>query len=154
MIEVTVPNRDQLERDLNVTRAKMLGDLKKEITRIAIEVTAHVKDQKLSGQALKVRSGRLRRSINYKVSESDTNIEATVGTNVEYARVHEFGFKGTVGVREYMRGKKEKFKVRAHSRRVNLPERSFLRSALDDKRRDIDSRIAAVVGQAIAGGMS
>lgn len=150
MIEVTVPNTEQLQRDLGITRARLLADLKREITRVAVDVTAHVKGNKLSGQVLNVQTGRLRRSVNYRVTETSTGIEARVGTNVEYARIHEFGFKGTVNVREHMRNGKQAYTVRAHTRRVNLPQRSFLRSSLSDMRQDIDSRIARVVGQSIA----
>jgi phage gpG-like protein len=153
MIEVTVPNADQLQRDLGITRARLLADLKREVTRVAIDVSAHVKGQKLSGQALNVQTGRLRRSINYKMTETGTGIEARVGTNVEYARIHEFGFKGTVNVREHIRKAKKTYTVSAHTRRVNLPERSFLRSSLQDMRQDIDRRIARVVGQSIASGV-
>ena len=53
--------------------------------------------------------------------------------------MHEFGFSGTQNVRESLRTVKQAFGrpispveaiVRAHSRKVDLPERSFLRSAL------------------------
>lgn len=182
MIEVTVPNAEQLRTDLGITRARLLADLKTEIRRIAVDVSGHVKDKKLSGQALKVQSGRLRRSINFRLSESETGINATVGTNVEYARFHEFGFNGTVNVKEYMRNKKmtvkvrgqatydkngkmrmgrlrkmeligDVYTVRAHTRKVNAPERSFLRSTMIDMRAGIDQRIARVVGQSIASGV-
>lgn len=154
MIEVTVPNAEQLQRDLGVTRTRLLADIKTEIRRVAVDLTAHVKDRKLSGQVLKVQTGRLRRSVNFKVTESATGVEARVGTNVEYARIHEFGFKGTVNVKEHMRKGKQAYTVRAHTRRVNLPERSFLRSSMSDMRQDIDQRIARVVGQSIAKGNS
>lgn len=154
MIEVTVPNADQLKRDLGITRDRLLADIKAEIRRVSIDVLALVKDQKLSGQVLKVQTGRLRRSINQRVKESETGIEALVGTNVSYGRVHEFGFTGTVNVKEHMRKGKQAYTVRAHTRNVNLPERSFLRSSLNDMRQDIDQRIARVVGQSIAKGNS
>ena len=154
MIEVSLPSPQQLENDLNVVRAGLLSALKAELTKVSFDVSARVKDQKLSGQVLKVKTGRLRRSINAKpVTETETGVEALVGTNVEYARIHEFGFKGSVNVREHMRKAKGQFavRVRAHARKVNLPERSFLRSSLDDMRGQIDQRIAAVIGKAIAG---
>lgn len=154
MIEVTVPNADKLRTDLGITRARLLIDLKREITRISIDVSGHIKDKKLSGQVLKVQTGRLRRSINYRITETDTGIDAKVGTNVEYARVHEFGFKGTVNVKAHMRQAKKAYAVRAHTRRVNLPERSFMRSTMTDMRGEIDQRIARVVGQSIAKGNS
>ena len=152
MIEVTVPDTRKLETDLGITRARLLADLKAEIKRVAIDLTAHIKDQKLSGQVLKVQTGRLRRSINYRITESETGIEAKVGTNVEYARIHEFGFKGTVSVKEHLRRvrKGKKATIRAHTRKVNLPERSFLRSSVTDMKASIDERIARVVGQSIA----
>lgn len=159
MIEVTVPNAAALERDLGMTRAQLLADLRREVKRVATDVSARTKDRKLSGQVLKVQSGRLRRSINYQTSETETGIEALVGTNVSYGRTHEFGFSGAVTVRAHMRTVKQAFGrtmrnakkvgVRAHSRNVNLPERSFLRSSLREMRSEIDSRIARVVADSI-----
>lgn len=154
MIKVSLPKPEQLANDLNVVRAGLLVALKSELTKVSFDLSARVKDQKLSGQVLNVRTGRLRRSINAKpVTETATGVETLVGTNVEYARIHEFGFKGSVNVKEHMRQAKGKFKVRvrAHSRQVNVPEKSFLRSSLEDMRGQIDQRIAAVVGKAIAG---
>lgn len=129
--------------------------LKTELTKASFNLSAHIKDQKLSGQVLKVRSGNLRTSINAKpVIETADGVEALVGTNKSYGRVHEFGFNGSVSVKAHMRKAKDGFKVnvRAHARQVNLPERSFLRSSLNDMRGQIDARIAAVIGKAIAGG--
>lgn len=95
----------------------------------------------LSGVVLNVRTGRLRRSINLRLDGKGTpNPSASVGTNVAYARVHEFGFEGTVNVRESLRMQVKawgrpiapiKVAVRAHARSVKLPERSFLKNALD-----------------------
>ena len=152
MIQVTVPGTERLETDLGLTRAHLLIALRTEIQRIAVDVTAHVKDQKLSGQVLKVQTGRLRRSINFRVTESATGVQATVGTNVEYARIHEFGFRGSVNIKAHLRKLKsgKKAAVRAHSRNVNLPERSFLRSTMREMQSGIDQRIARVVAQSIA----
>lgn len=159
MIEVTVPDEEKLAVSLNLTRAKLLADLKREVKRVATDVSARTKDQKLSGQVLKVQSGRLRRSINYRTDETETGIEALVGTNVSYGRAHEFGFSGSVTVKAHLRtvrqafGRKlrsaKKVEVRTHSRNVNLPERSFLRSSLREMRSEIDSRIARVVADSI-----
>lgn len=160
MIEVTVPDAEKLERDLGMTRAQLLADLKREVRKVATDVSATVKDRKLSGQVLKVQTGRLRRSVNYRTTETETGIEALVGTNVSYGRAHEFGFSGEVGVKAHLRRVKQAFgrklkkakqvSVRAHSRTVNLPERSFLRSSLREMRTEIDSRIARVVADSIA----
>lgn len=114
----------------------------------AIMVTAKVKDEKLSGQVLNVRSGRLRRSINYRVvSDGDAMVDARVGTNVEYAPIHEFGFDGDQKVRAHMRKGRP---VVAHTRHVKLPERSFLRSTLREEKDHIDQMIASALVRSIA----
>ena len=113
---------------------KLREQLKAGVGRAALLVQIQTKEAKLSGQVLNVRTGRLRRSINVKTSETATAVSASVGTNVAYARVHEYGFQGTVSVREHLATSKlgNKFTVRGHNRNVNVPEKSFLRSALAD----------------------
>jgi phage gpG-like protein len=101
---------------------------------------------KLSGDILKVRTGRLRRSIHPEWDFKPGHMGATVGTNVEYAAIHEYGFKGTVQVKSFQREMTKAFgrpiapkqvTVSAHSRNINMPERSFLRSALKEMRPEI-----------------
>jgi phage gpG-like protein len=178
MIEVTAPDTRRLQTQLNMTRRTLVSGIAKEIKRIAVELSARIKGQKLSGQVLKVQTGRLRRSINWKYVETETGVEARVGTNVEYARFHEFGFNGTVNVKEHIRNKKlvvkvrgqatydkngkmrlgrlrkmeligDAYTVKAHTRKVNMPARPFLRSSMADMRSDIESRIARVVADSV-----
>jgi len=74
--------------------------------------------QKLSGEVLHVRTGTLRRSINKEVRNAGNGvIEGIVGTNVEYAAIHEYGFKGVISVKAHMRalrkaGKDKLFKTK------------------------------------------
>ena len=80
--------------------------------------------------------------MNYRITENDTSIYGIVGTNAEYAAVHEYGFRGVVTVREHLRMMKvafgrqvknpRKITVRQHPMNMNMPERSFLRSSLKD----------------------
>lgn len=119
------------------------------VTRLAIEMVGYVKGSKLSGQVLKNRTGTLRRSVTHRVISDATGVRAVVGTNVKYARVHEYGFSGTENVREHMR---KAARVRAHTRNVNKPERSFLRSSLSDKASHIRSEIKRAVGDVTRGG--
>lgn len=113
------------------------------LQRVTIKLQAHVKEDKLTGQVLHVRTGTLRRSVNRRVWVGPNSINGAVGTNVEYAAAHEFGFDGVVTVKEHVRrvskaksASSAKAKllgattVKAHTRHVHLPERSFLRSAL------------------------
>lgn len=122
------------------------------INRFTVELQARVK-AKLSGEVLHVRTGTLRRSINRELREEGGTILGIVGTNVSYAAAHEYGFDGEVTVKAHLRraaGAKRKAMaatpVREHTRRMVLPERSFLRSALEElaPKFEADVRQAAV----------
>ena len=128
------------------------------VTRLSLLVQRSVKEDKLSGQVLHVRTGTLRRSINREVTSDNTGVYATIGTNVSYGAAHEYGFTGTVNVREHtrrsrvqMQMKKSGVKpvgdviVRAHTMNINMPERSFLRSTLRDYRPQIEGDLRAAV---------
>jgi phage gpG-like protein len=123
-----------LEERLRKAPAEMRRALVVAAQRLAITAQRKVKGEKLSGQVLHVRTGTLRRSINQEVTETEDGVFATIGTNVRYAAIHEYGFDGQVNVRSFLRKGRE---VRAHVRNVHLPERSFLRSTL----RDMESQI-------------
>lgn len=133
----------ELTAQLGAIPSALLSRMTATLRRLAIRLQARVKMSKLSGQVLKTRTGTLRRSINYEIKRVSTSrIEAIVGTNVEYARAHEYGFKGRVRVKEHLRIVKEgrrKFStwIRAHDKVLNLPERSFLRSALREMQPEI-----------------
>lgn len=131
-IEGTVVGDARVIARYEAIPAKLRAELKVGIGRACLRVQRKSKQDKLSGQVLQVRTGRLRRSINVKMRETQDAVVGTVGTNVSYARPHEFGFQGVVTVREHLRQAKsgKSFRVRAHPRKVDLPERSFLRSAL------------------------
>jgi phage gpG-like protein len=117
--------------------------------RLGLDLQRHVQADKLSGHALGVRTNTLRSSINLKVEQDGDRATAAVGTNVRYAGAHEYGIHEIVSVREHLRAIKEALfvgngkaphwgnavLVRAHSMRMMLPERSFLRSALHDMAR-------------------
>lgn len=116
-------------------------ELRRAVQEQGIRVLALVK-AKLSGPVLKTRTGRLRRSVNMRFTETPTEISAAVGTNVDYARAHEHGFDGVVTVREHLRTITQAFGnpiaptqvvVGAHPRHMRLPERSFLRSTLQEE---------------------
>lgn len=86
-----------------------------------------VKDKR-KGRALLVDSARLMRSIR-KVRV--TSNEAEIGTDVKYASVHNFGFRGQVNqkVRSFeRRTKRGKTTVKAHTRIINqkIPRRQFI----------------------------
>jgi phage gpG-like protein len=108
---------------------------------------SHVKADKLSDQVLRVSTGRLRRSITQEVQIESEKIIGIVGTNVEYARAHEYGYTGAVTVKSHIRRLKtgKETNVRSYSRNANIKERSFLRSALSDMESKITEDIQAAL---------
>jgi phage gpG-like protein len=126
---------------------------------LGLETLARVKADYLSGQALKVRTGRLRRSINEKFTESGATFTSSVGTNVSYGRFWELGFHGLEEVKQHMRmitmawGKPvanpHEVTVRAHQRKVNQAPRPFLQPALEQMKNEIRARlVSAIEGRA------
>lgn len=131
----------------------------KAVQEMGFRLLAHVKQDKLSDQVLHVRTGRLRRSINMQMSDTAAGIFASVGTNVVYARIHEFG--GTTSPHDivarnaqalhFIMDGRDVFVKKVHHPGSKMPERSFLRSSLADMRGEILERIQAALNQAVAG---
>lgn len=160
MIHAELIGKEHLVPFVRTIGGNIKTELEKSITRLAFKLSREVKQRKLSGQVLKNRTGTLRRSINQRVEVTPTSITGIVGTNKEYAAVHEYGFNGTVTVHEHMRQIKQAFgkslkgggmavMVRSHPRHMVLPERSFLRSALREMQTDISTEIQSALKRAV-----
>lgn len=82
---------------------------------------------------LGVVTGRLRSSISSsKTQKVNDGYKTQIGTNVDYAEAHEFGFRGRVNVAAHFRRRKRSTHfVRAHSRMMNVPSRPFFRPAIE-----------------------
>jgi phage gpG-like protein len=140
----------------------MIGEFKTEsglsMSRLVMKLTRKVKEEKLSGQVLKNKTGRLRRSIHPEVGQTSRSLVGTVGTNVVYAGIHEYGGQTRPHVIEAKRAAFLAFMGKdgnmVFRRKVNhpgsrLPERSFLRSALKEMTpeivREFENAITRVV---------
>jgi phage gpG-like protein len=107
---------------------------------IGVDLSSYIKEQKLSGQVLKNRTGTLRRSVNYEVHTETSPQYVEVGTRgLDYAAIHEFG--GRIPDRRPVNAKAlhwiapgggDVFAMFA--RGFTMPERSYMRSSLDEKR--------------------
>jgi phage gpG-like protein len=159
MIKAEIIGGEALQNHVGNLYPKLIEAVRGSITRSLLDLVRYVKSEKLSGQVLRNRTGRLRRSINAsQVIETAGGLEGTVGTNVEYGKTHEYGYQGPVTVKAHMRTIKQAWghalkspvsvSVRSHSRQVNLPERSFLRSALADLAPQISANIKADIERA------
>lgn len=113
--------------------------LKRALQFLGIGLAAHIQKTKLSGQRLNIRSGRLISSIHEETVDDQSGVTTYVGTNVKYARVHEYGFQGPSGVKQHMRQIKQAFGrpiapktivVRPFFRGTNISEKRFMRDSL------------------------
>lgn len=126
--------------------------LKRALQFLGIGLAAHIQRTKLSGQRLNQRSGRLISSIHEETVEDASGLTTHVGTNVKYARPHEYGFNGSVVMKAHLRQIKQAFgrpispvtvHVRAHPVKMNISEKRFMRDSLDEFR----PRIADTMGK-------
>ena len=157
-LDVRFVGDDKVIANLKGMGPKVVAAGKASITRSTMRVLAKAK-QKVSGEVLKNRTGTLRRAINFRVEDAGGRIVGTVGIKLRYAAAHEYGFKGTVTVRAHLRTMKvawgrpvkqpRKIEVGAHTMKMNLPERSFLRSSLRELRSDIIADMQASVAKAV-----
>lgn len=140
---VKITGLDKLRAQLGNAASEARQRLRVEINTLGILLTAYVQQNKLRGQVLKQRSGRLISSIHHELQENDVEVNALVGTNVEYAAAHELGFAGSVQVKEHYRTIKKawgrpidprRVLVRAHPMQMNMPQRAFLAPSLEEFR--------------------
>ena len=101
--------QDALQSYLTLIPQRLATSVVKAMNRITIFTQAMVK-RKLAGEVLHTVTGQLRRSINRETRVEDGMVLGIVGTNTEYAAIHEYGFDGTVSVKAHMRRISTKFK--------------------------------------------
>jgi phage gpG-like protein len=154
MITVTVDDR-AVQARLNVMPDKVRARLEQAVYILAEKLKSHIVQDKLLGQVLNRRTGRLGQSIQQKVDSSATAITGTVYSagDVKYAAIHEFGGHIPARVIEAKNGKALAFTMggkQVFAKRVNwpgatMPERSFMRSSLADMKDEIVQRMTSAV---------
>ena len=157
MIKVEIVGDTELVQKLQAIEPKVHDSLLATITRLSIQLQANIKSQKLSGQVLNTRTGTLRRSINQRVEDTTKSITGIVGIGKDaqkYGVMHEFGLRKVERVSAHLRKIKQAFgrpippmtiNVSGHSRAVNYPERSFMRTALADMKGEIMAELSKAV---------
>jgi len=123
----------------------------------AVFMVERVAKRKVSGEVLKVRTGRLRSSITSRVSGTGENITGVVGTNVKYARIHELD--GTIPAHTvYPRKKKALrffyrgnivFAKHVNIPRIEMPKRAFLSPSLKENREKIRELFRRAIEEAL-----
>jgi phage gpG-like protein len=146
VLNVTLTGDRQLISKLESLPAALREALAQKVSLLALKLEEKVK-RKLTNDVLNVKTGNLRRSIHNKVDQSSHAVIGRVYSSgdVKYAAIHEFGGQTKAHVIEAINGKALAFTAggkQVFARRVNhpgskIPERSFLRSSLDEMRPEI-----------------
>lgn len=137
-------------------------NLKKNIYKMALILQRHIVTDKLSGQVLNRKTGTLARSIQTKMEVGSDYVYGIVGSRVNesnrlvYAAIHEFG--GTIPAHDVVaKGGALKFELkngvtmfrrRVHIPDVKMPERSYVRSSMNDLRDEILLSMKSAVADA------
>lgn len=133
--------------------------LLQKVYELSLKLEAHVKKNKLSGQVLGRKSGRLIRSIGSKVLQTPQSVFGIVfqSSDVPYGAIHEYGGKTGAHLIVPKKAKVLAFAGKGggqvFARKVNhpgstFPERSYMRSSL----RDLSTEISTGMKEAIVRG--
>jgi HK97 gp10 family phage protein len=154
MITVQIEGDSAVIAHLQAMGSEVRASLRRAVVESAVMVQQRTRE-KLAGEVLQERTHHLHDSIHHAIQRDDADgVVATVGTDVVYAAIHEYGFNGTEQVREHLRRISVAFgkpiapveaTVRAHARRVDMPARSFLRSALTELEPEIRARLEGAI---------
>ena len=159
MITAYLVGDQQLLDRLRALPDAINSGLVRSITQLGIDLQRNVQQDKLSGQVLKSRNGVLKSSVDLRVEQSARSVTTSVFTDLRYGAAQEYGFARTVSVGASLRRIREAFgrpiaektiSVRAFNRRMDLPERSFLRSALEDMTPAIRKGVEAALAEAVS----
>jgi hypothetical protein len=181
MISVTLTsNAAAVAAELKAFPNTMLGAIARALDLENQLTIGQVQAQKLSGPTgpttLSVRSNRLRSSI--RASQARINpegVQSSMGTNVGYGGVHEYGFDATVTVRSFTRKQSLRAKaaarasgtfdprtgriargrkaaptaatqtVRSHQRHMKIPARRYLQSTIESRAENYRASISAAI---------
>lgn len=139
----------------------ILAAIEPALRRAMADLQTYIQKNKLQGQVLKSHKNGagLAGSLNVSFERNgDISMAGYVGTSLIYAKIHEYGYSGREFVPNFYRmqtmawGKPispREVYVKNHYRNMIMPERSYMRTSLDEKREAIVERIQAAVNEAI-----
>ncbi len=153
MLSLSIDGAEALQARLDAFPAALAADLAAKAQALGEALADKVRNEKLSGQVLNARSGALRDSIEAQVSTDGDEVSASVGSygDVKYAAIQEYG--GKTGAHEilpvkgavlaFLVGGALRFAAKVEHPGSVIPERSYLRSSLDEMSAEIVAALAA-----------
>jgi phage gpG-like protein len=157
MFALEVRGLDETSARLDAYPAALQAALGAKATELATALADLVKN-KLSGAVLNTSSGALRDSIAASITADSHSVLASVGSegDVKYAAIQEYG--GKTGAHEilpvkgdvlaFVAGDGQHFARRIEHPGSVIPERSYLRSSLEDMKDEILSALASTAAEA------
>ena len=165
MIQIEIVGSDKVVAWLGSLNERVKAEVTQQMRLDAYDLQTYIVTQKLAGQVLRRRSGNLAAAVGYRVEEQANGVIGIVAVSKEtipYAAIHEYG--GTIkhpGGTAYMVTASGSLfiananpisqslpRTRAHA--IPMPARSYMRSALADRRDIIVQHIEAAVRRGLA----
>lgn len=134
------------------------SSLARAIASLGIDLQRKIQQEEFSAQRRAAHSASPRSSFDLSIDQSASGITATVSAGVSYAGSRDSSLDRAANVRAGLQRVKMAFRrpisqggadLRAHRRRMDLPERSFLRSVLEDMAQAIRDEVEAAVREPI-----
>jgi phage gpG-like protein len=156
MLEVELV--DSCSAALAAMPERIRGALLAKANGLAAALQARVQ-QKLAGEVLQSRIGTLAANIVAAIDDApqDIAVRLAVAGDVKYAAIHEFG--GTIPPHQivpdkakalaFVIGGKQAFAARVQMPAVTMPERSYMRSSLDEMADAIQEELSEAVSAAV-----
>jgi phage gpG-like protein len=152
MSALEVQGLDETSARFDAYPAALQAALGAKATELAAALADLVKSDKLSGAVLNAGSGTLRDSIAASVTADAEGVRASVGSegDVKYAAIQEYGGKTSAheilpvkgDVLAFVAGSGQHFARRVEHPGSLIPERSYLRSSLEDMKDEILTALA------------
>lgn len=159
MLNIRVTGSDDVARRFSGMPESVRRALLSRVLSLSIQLETYIKTQKLSGQVLKTVTGRLKRSIQHKITDNGSEIIGKVFSSgdVPYAAIHEFGGKTSphtitpvkAKALAFMMEGKQVFAAVVHHPGSRIPMRSYMRSSMSDMRQQIRSELEQAVRSAV-----
>lgn len=152
-ITVSIDGEDLVAKQFAKASQEARPRIRRVLQALGFALVGKIQKEYLSGQRLHQRTGRLSGSIHEETDDVAGAIVTTVGTNVEYARPHEYGFRGPVDIKAHMREIKQAWgkpitprqvHVRGHQRKVDITEKRFMRDALAEFKPTVEKTLTRV----------
>jgi len=155
MLQLSLEGQAELAERLGAMPDRLRAALAEKVDALAQTLFAQVVGVNLSGGVLNTRTGALRDSIRMQASQQDgaIGVEIFSDGDLPYAAIQEYG--GKTAAHEILPDKARVLAFvmngsRVFARRIQhpgsqIPERSYLRSALEDQGEDIAQGLTTVV---------